>query len=145
MKNEWNNHMNRYGKQDKSLPLLGAAYIRYSSEMQSDSFSLDAQSRQIKEQAERDRVTIVKVFSDPAQSACRKKFRLGINAARTPLDLRETWRRSCFTRRAVISPPGKSRRSKSSPNMSPFRSPGWPEQRRETPLLDRTFVQYRKR
>ena len=50
--------------------------------MQSDSFSLDAQLRQIKEQAERDNVTIVKVYSDPAQSAYRKKFRPGINAMR---------------------------------------------------------------
>jgi hypothetical protein len=39
--------------------------------MQSDSFSLDAQLRQIKEQAERDGVEIVKVFVDPAQSAYR--------------------------------------------------------------------------
>jgi site-specific DNA recombinase len=50
--------------------------------MQSDSFSLDAQLRQIREQAERDGVEIVKVFADPAQSAYRKKFRPGINAMR---------------------------------------------------------------
>ena len=50
--------------------------------MQSDSFSLDAQLRQIKEQAERDGVEIVKVFADPAQSAYRKKYRPGINAMR---------------------------------------------------------------
>ena len=50
--------------------------------MQSDSFSLDAQLRQIKEQAERDGVEIVKVFSDPAQSAYHKKYRPGINAMR---------------------------------------------------------------
>ena len=50
--------------------------------MQSDSFSLDAQLRQIKEQAERDGVEIVKVFTDPAQSAYRKKYRPGINAMR---------------------------------------------------------------
>ncbi|MCL4559790.1 MAG: recombinase family protein [Chloroflexi bacterium] len=67
---------------DSLLPIPGAAYIRYSSEMQSDSFSLDAQLRQIKEQAERDNVTIIKVYSDPAQSAYRKKFRPGINAMR---------------------------------------------------------------
>ncbi len=72
--------MNRYIKKEDTSPLLGAAYIRYSSEMQSDSFSLDAQLRQIKEQAERDGVSIIKVFSDPAQSAYRKKFRPGINA-----------------------------------------------------------------
>jgi len=58
--------MNRTIQRDNSLPLPGAAYIRFSSEMQSDSFSLDAQLRQIKEQAERDGVEIVKVFSDPA-------------------------------------------------------------------------------
>jgi len=67
----------------------GAAYIRFSSEMQSDSFSLDAQLRQIKEQAERDGVNIVKVFSDPAQSAYRKKFRPGINAMREAARRRE--------------------------------------------------------
>ena len=74
--------MYRYIKKEDSSPLPGAAYIRYSSEMQSDSFSLDAQLRQIKEQAERDGVDIVKVFFDPAQSAYRKKFRPGINAMR---------------------------------------------------------------
>lgn len=74
--------MNRYSKREDSSPVSGAAYIRFSSEMQSDSFSLDAQLRQIKEQAERDGVNIVEVFSDPAQSAYRKKFRPGINAMR---------------------------------------------------------------
>lgn len=74
--------MNRCKQREDSTPLPGAAYIRYSSEMQSDSFSLDAQLRQIKEQAERDGVVIAKVFSDPAQSAYRKKFRPGINAMR---------------------------------------------------------------
>ena len=44
----------------------GAAYIRYSSSMQDDSFSLDAQLRQIKARAERDGVEIVVVFSDAA-------------------------------------------------------------------------------
>src|SRR3990170_4761258 len=51
--------MNRYKQREDSSPLPGAAYIRFSSEMQSDSFSLDAQLRQIKEQAERDGVEIV--------------------------------------------------------------------------------------
>ena len=74
--------MNRYKQREDSSPLPGAAYIRFSSEMQSDSFSLDAQLRQIKEQAERDGVEIVKVFADPAQSAYRKKYRPGINAMR---------------------------------------------------------------
>ena len=35
--------MKRFNQRDTSHPLRGAAYIRYSSEMQSDSFSLDAQ------------------------------------------------------------------------------------------------------
>ena len=61
-------------REDSSSPIPGAAYIRFSSEMQSNSFSLDAQLRQIKEQAERDNVEIVKVFSDPAQSAYHKRF-----------------------------------------------------------------------
>lgn len=81
--------MNRYDKKEDSSPVSGAAYIRYSSEMQSDSFSLDAQLRQIKEQAERDGVNIVQVFSDPAQSAYRKKFRPGINAMREAARLGE--------------------------------------------------------
>ncbi len=74
--------MSRYKSREDSACLPGAAYIRFSSEMQSDSFSLDAQLRQIKEQAERDGVDIIKVFSDPAQSAYRKKYRPGINAMR---------------------------------------------------------------
>ena len=37
--------MNRYKKREDSSPIPGEAYIRYSSEMQSDSFSLDAQLR----------------------------------------------------------------------------------------------------
>src|SRR4030067_1227781 len=76
------NKMNRYKQREDSSPLPGAAYIRFSSEMQGDSFSLDAQLRQIKEQAERDGVEIIKVFADPAQSAYRKKYRPGINAMR---------------------------------------------------------------
>ena len=74
--------MSKFTQRDTSNPLRGAAYIRYSSEMQNDSFSLDAQLRQIKEQAERDNVKIVKVYSDPAVSAYRKKYRPGINAMR---------------------------------------------------------------
>jgi site-specific DNA recombinase len=74
--------MKRFNQRDTSHPLRGAAYIRYSSEMQNDSFSLDAQLRQIKEQAERDSVEIVRVYSDPATSAYRKKYRPGINAMR---------------------------------------------------------------
>ncbi len=45
--------MNQTNQLETSPPIPGAAYIRYSSEMQSDSFSLDAQLRQIKEQAGR--------------------------------------------------------------------------------------------
>lgn len=74
--------MNQTNQSETSPPIPGAAYIRYSSEMQSDSFSLDAQLRQINEQAERDGVEIVRVFADPAQSAYRKKYRPGINAMR---------------------------------------------------------------
>jgi hypothetical protein len=66
--------MNRYKLREDSSPLPGAAYIRFSSKRQRDSFSLNAQFRQIKEQAERDRVEIVKVFSDSTQSAYFKKF-----------------------------------------------------------------------
>ena len=82
--------MNRHSNEEDSAPVSGAAYIRYSSLMQSDGFSLDAQLRQINEQAERDGVNIVKVFSDPAQSAYSKKFRPGINA------MREAARRGAF-------------------------------------------------
>ena len=74
--------MNQTNPSESLILIPGAAYIRYSSEMQSESFSLDAQLRQIKEQAERDKVEIVKVYADPAVSAYRKKFRPGINAMR---------------------------------------------------------------
>ena len=60
------------------LPNQAAAYIRYSSNMQDDNFSLDAQLRQIKARAAADGVPIVKVYSDPATSAYTKKFRPGI-------------------------------------------------------------------
>ncbi|HNE05025.1 MAG TPA: recombinase family protein, partial [Anaerolineales bacterium] len=56
----------------------GSAYIRYSSTMQDDSFSLDAQLRQIKIRAASDGVEIVKVYSDPATSAYSKKNRPGL-------------------------------------------------------------------
>lgn len=56
----------------------GAAYIRYSSSMQDESFSLDAQLRQIKSRAAQEGVDIVVVFSDQAQSAYTKKYRAGI-------------------------------------------------------------------
>lgn len=57
---------------------LGAAYIRYSSTMQDDSFSLDAQLRQIKSRAASDGIEIVKIYADPATSAYKNKFRPGI-------------------------------------------------------------------
>jgi len=67
--------MTLFSPQDKSTQIPGAAYIRYSSEMQSDTFSLDAQLRQIKGQAERDRVRIYRVYADPAQFTYIKKYR----------------------------------------------------------------------
>ena len=56
------------------------AYIRYSSHMQDDSFSKDAQERQIRARAKQDGVIIVKVYSDEARSAYRNKYRPGIEA-----------------------------------------------------------------
>jgi site-specific DNA recombinase len=70
--------MNRTNQSETSPPIPGAAYVRYSSEMQSDSFSLDAQLRQIKLRAQMDGVSIIQIFSDPATSAYSKKQRLGI-------------------------------------------------------------------
>lgn len=58
--------------------LLGAAYIRYSSTMQDDSFSLDAQLRQINARAASEGIEIVKIYSDPATSAYKNKYRPGI-------------------------------------------------------------------
>jgi DNA invertase Pin-like site-specific DNA recombinase len=57
---------------------LGAAYIRYSSTMQDDSFSLDAQLRQINARAISEGIEIVKIYSDPATSAYKNKYRPGI-------------------------------------------------------------------
>jgi site-specific DNA recombinase len=54
---------------------LGSAYIRYSSTMQDDSFSLEAQLRQIKTRAASDGVEIVKIYADPATSAYSQKHR----------------------------------------------------------------------
>lgn len=61
-------------------PILGAAYIRYSSSMQDDSFSLEAQERQIRSRAEQEGVQIVQTFADPATSAYSNKYRPGIEA-----------------------------------------------------------------
>jgi len=55
-----------------------AAYIRYSSNMQDDNFTLDAQLRQIKARAAAEGLVIVKVYSDPATSAYTKRYRPGI-------------------------------------------------------------------
>ena len=63
---------------DKSSQHYAAAYIRYSSEMQDDSFTLEAQERQIRRKAEQDKNEIVTIFTDHAQSAYRKKMRPGI-------------------------------------------------------------------
>lgn len=60
------------------LKEFGSAYIRYSSTMQDDSFSLEAQLRQIKARAASDGVEIVKVYADPATSAYSQKHRPGI-------------------------------------------------------------------
>jgi len=62
----------------KKGPKLGVGYIRYSSEMQSNSFSLEAQKRQILERARQDGVVIVKFYADEAMSAYRQKRRPGI-------------------------------------------------------------------
>jgi len=62
------------------FPIIrGAGYIRYSSIMQDDSFTLEAQLRQIKLRAAAEGVEIVKVYSDPAHSAYTNKYRPGIN------------------------------------------------------------------
>ncbi|MEI7846790.1 MAG: recombinase family protein, partial [Chloroflexota bacterium] len=58
--------------------MLGAAYIRYSSSMQDDSFSLEAQLRQIQARAASEGIEIVKIYSDPATSAYKNKYRPGI-------------------------------------------------------------------
>ncbi|MFZ6027784.1 MAG: recombinase family protein [Chloroflexota bacterium] len=58
----------------------GAGYVRFSSIMQSDSFSLEAQIRQIMNYAEREGVQVVIIFADPIESAYRKRYRPGIRA-----------------------------------------------------------------
>ena len=68
------------------------AYIRYSSSMQGDSFSLDAQLRQIKTHAAQNGVDILIVFSDSAQSPYTKKYRTGI------VEMLATARRGIFKR-----------------------------------------------
>lgn len=61
-----------------SPQVLGAAYIRYSSTLQDDSFSLEAQLRQIKARAASEGIEIVKIYADPATSAYKNKYRPGI-------------------------------------------------------------------
>ncbi|MBL7161083.1 MAG: recombinase family protein [Anaerolineales bacterium] len=58
-----------------------AAYIRYSSKMQDESLSLEAQERIIRRRAEQDGNLIVVVFADKAQSAYRNKYRPVLNRA----------------------------------------------------------------
>ena len=55
-----------------SSKIRAAAYVRYSSVMQNDTFTLEAQLRQIKLRAASDGIDIVKVYSDPANSAYKK-------------------------------------------------------------------------
>jgi site-specific DNA recombinase len=57
---------------------IGAAYIRYSSSMQSEGFSAEAQEHQIRDRAARDEIEILYVYSDAAQSAYKRKLRPGI-------------------------------------------------------------------
>lgn len=57
-----------------------AGYIRFSSDKQTDSFSLEAQKRQILERAKKDNVEIVEIFADEAISAYAHKNRPGIKA-----------------------------------------------------------------
>ena len=59
-----------------------AAYIRYSSKMQEDSLSLEAQERIIRQRAELDGNRIVEVFADKKESAYRKKYRPALIRAR---------------------------------------------------------------
>lgn len=54
------------------------AYIRYSSSAQDDSFSLEAQLRQIQLRTASDGADFLHSYSDPATSAYRNKFRPGI-------------------------------------------------------------------
>ena len=65
-------------KSNHNNNLIGAAYVRYSSTMQDDSFSLDAQIRQIKARAKAEDIDIVNIYSDPATSAYKNKHRPGI-------------------------------------------------------------------
>jgi len=58
---------------------LGVGYIRYhSSEMRSDSCSLEVQKRKILQRAQQDGVPIVKFYTDKDISAYRHKHRPGI-------------------------------------------------------------------
>lgn len=63
---------------NKITQVPAAAYIRYSSDMQDDSFSLTAQKRQIRRMADNDQNEIVAIFADSATSAYRKKYRPGV-------------------------------------------------------------------
>ena len=68
-------------KASDNRPRRVAAYIRYSSEMQNDSFSLEAQERQIRRRARQDGDEVVAVYSDPARSAYKDVKRPGLKQA----------------------------------------------------------------
>ena len=64
-----------------TVQLPAAAYIRYSSKMQADSLSLEAQERIIRRRAEKDGYKVVEVFADKRESAYRNKVRPALNRA----------------------------------------------------------------
>ena len=64
-----------------TVPIPAAAYIRYSSKMQADSLSLEAQEHIIRRRSKKDGNVIVDVFADKAQSAYRNKNRPVLNRA----------------------------------------------------------------
>ena len=64
-----------------TVQLPAAAYIRYSSKMQEESLSLEAQERIIRRRAEQDGNRIVDVFADKGESAYRNKDRPALNRA----------------------------------------------------------------
>lgn len=76
---EWANSCERLPELDPRLK-PGFGYVRFSSIMQAESFSLEAQIRQIIENAARDGVQIRAIFADPLQSAFHKRLRPGIQA-----------------------------------------------------------------
>jgi DNA invertase Pin-like site-specific DNA recombinase len=63
-----------------------ASYIRYSSKMQDESFSLEAQAKQIMSLAEKENMPISIVFADVAKSAYKGKERPGYEAMKAALE-----------------------------------------------------------